>query len=90
MLEVGSYALFGAIRLIPWVRRISSREALLGRMITRYGAGLRRSACVLAGPVVADTGGLRKLAAPTTYWRTTLNTCLINFRHMRTKSTIFL
>lgn len=75
MLEVGSCPLFGAIRLIPWVRRISSREALLGRMITHYGVGLRRSACVLAGLVVADTGGLRKLATPTTHRRSTLNTC---------------
>jgi len=88
MLEVGSYALFGAIRLIPWVRRISSREALLGRMITHYGVGLRRRAWVLEGLVVV-TGGLRKLAG-TTHWRTTLNTCLMNFKQMRTISTIFL
>jgi len=76
--------------LIVWARRVSSREALLGRMIPRAGVGLMRSVCVLAVLVVVDTGRLCKLALRAPMYLTTLNTHDMNFRVVWTKSTVSL
>lgn len=65
-------------------------RSLLGRMIPRGGAGLMRSVCVLAVLVVVDTGRLCKLVLPALARHTTLNTCGMNCRNVRTKSTVCL